>query len=488
MSFLDKALEIFSPSTAYRRLQYKKAIEILDSTGIRKYEGASRGKRVKNWNASNGSANTETAFDLRLLRNRSRDLVRNNNYAKKAIEVIQNNGVGSGIVLSLDGSKATEKKLMEEWRLWAEKTECDFDGNHNLYGLQSLAFRAVAESGEVIIRKRRKSKGFPIQIQVCEAEFLDSSKTQRSVKNDGHIIIQGVQFDENGRKIGYWLYDQHPNDTFQSSSKFVPIEDALHIFRIDRPGQVRGVPWGSSTFIKLRDFDEYEDAQLVRQKIAACFSIFVQDSSHAEALGVTDPAEELGERVEPGLIQHVPTGKQIVFGDPPTVQGYGEYTTKTLQSVAAGFGVTYEQLTNDLSGVNFSSGRMGWLEFYRNVVHWQKNLLIPSFCNPIYDWFLQGVNMMGVKYSKHTHSWTPPRREMIDPVKETKAMVLAIRNGLMSYSEAVRQFGADPDLLLEEIKKYQDKFDEMEIILDCDPRHSKAQGDLNDKEKSESQE
>jgi lambda family phage portal protein len=294
-----------------------------------------------------------------------------------------------------------------------------------------------------------------------------------------------VHFDKEGRRTGYWLYDQNPYDTFQSTSKFVPVDEVIHLYNVERPGQVRGVPWGASAIIRLRNFDEYEDAQLVRQKIAACFSVFVQDSTHAESGVIGGSDTDMLEKVEPGIIEHVPPGKQVVFGNPPGVEGYNEYSTKTLQAVAAGYGVTYEALTGDLSGVNFSSGRMGWLEFYRNVVHAQQHIMIPQMCDRSFDWFLLGLELKGTSYGPLNQSWTPPRREMIDPVKETKAMVLAIRNGLMSYAEAVRQFGGDPDLLLDEIKKYQDKFDDMEITLDSDPRRPNPEGATNNREPSE---
>jgi capsid protein len=63
---------------------------------------------------------------------------------------------------------------------------------------------------------------------------------------------------------------------------------------------------------------------------------------------------------------------------------------------------------------------------------------------------------------------------MIDPVKETNAINLMIRNGLISYSEAVRQLGYDPDDVIEEIASDFAKFDEKKIILDSDPRQGKT--------------
>ena len=58
-------------------------------------------------------------------------------------------------------------------------------------------------------------------------------------------------------------------------SKPIPAESVLHVYKKDRPGQVRGVTWLAPVILKLRDLDEYEDAELVRKKIEACFAAFV---------------------------------------------------------------------------------------------------------------------------------------------------------------------------------------------------------------------
>src|SRR5262249_35547454 len=151
----------------------------------------------------------------------------------------------------------------------------------------------------------------------------------------------------------------------------------------DRAGQVRGVPWGSSVLLKIRDFDDYDydDAQLMRQKIAACFAGFLMDKEVPEA----SSDHETGlEHINPGTIAKLPPGKEIVFGNPPVVGlEYQPYATVTLRSIATGFDVPYESLTQDYSQVNFSSGRMGWLEFHRNIEQWRWHMMIPNFCDPV---------------------------------------------------------------------------------------------------------
>lgn len=257
----------------------------------------------------------------------------------------------------------------------------------------------------------------------------------------------------------------------------VPASEIIHLYRMDRAGQVRGVPWGAPVLIKLRDFHEYEDAQLVRQKIAACFAAFVRDADQQQ---VNEPSGGiLDEKIEPGTIHVLPAGKDIEFGSPPTVGAdYEPYATVTLRAIASGFGVTYECLTQDYSKVNYSSGRMGWIEFHRNIEHWRWNILIPHFCETVWTWFMEAAELVGRidAQGMPKATWTPPRREMIDPTKETDAQITAVRGGLKSLSEVVRENGGDPARHFDALKADNDRFDKLGLKLDCDPRTTNKQG------------
>ena len=268
--------------------------------------------------------------------------------------------------------------------------------------------------------------------------------------------------------MAYHLFRDHPGDlrglsSLAGQSQRVSASEILHIYRVDRPGQVRGVPWIAPVMLRLRDFDEYEDAQLIRQKIAACFSAFVRDLDSPTDL--SRKQIEMAERLEPGIIEFLSPGQDIVFGNPPGIQGYAEYASQTLHAIAAGFGVTHEALTGDLSQVNFSSARMGWLEFHRNIEQWRWQTLIPQFCDPTWGWFLEASGLTGLMTDGVDVSWTPPRREMIDPTKETKAMIESVQAGFTTLSEVQRELGFVPSELLEEYKQDIDNVESLGLTL-----------------------
>ena len=106
----------------------------------RKYEAGTKGRRGAGWITGNGDANAQIKGDLPTLRERSRDLRRNNPYAHKIIEVITNNVVGKGISTDIK-----PKQVDDVWWDWASSTACDYDGRHDMKGLQRLIMDAVVE-------------------------------------------------------------------------------------------------------------------------------------------------------------------------------------------------------------------------------------------------------------------------------------------------------------------------------------------------------
>ena len=476
-NFLDRAISFINPKAGALRMHYKMAHDVMQKN-FRRYDGASQSRRTAGWDSSSSSATSEIQRALSFLRNRSRELARNNPYAENAIREIANNMVGTGIMPKPTGlGKPTEKRLKAVWKTWAESTECDYDGHLNYYGIQHLAARTIVESGEVIIRKHIVAGlDFPLQLQILEPDFIDSTKYGTGLV-DGGYILYGVEFNKYNKVVAYWLWDHHPGDSmrFAIKSNRVPAEEIIHVFEKKRPGQFRGVPFGHSAMLRLKDLDDFEDAQLIRQKIAACFTVFVTDN---EMPGVNAGAstDSMLEKVEPGIIEHLPAGKQVSFANPPDAgQNYEPYTKSVLRGVASGYGMDYVTLTGDLTAVNFSSGRMGWLKFHRNVTTWQWNMLVPQLCNKSWNWFIDIANVLGyVKQIKVVPSWTPPRREMIDPVKEVAGVKLSIRAGLTSLQEAIRQNGDDPEEVMYELETMKDLLDKNGLMLETDPRFDPA--------------
>jgi len=469
LNSIDKVVGWFSPRAGARRAYYRAALA--------QYEGAGTGRRTKHWNARNRSADGEARGDLTRLRARSRDLIRNNAFAAAAAREIPAHMVGTGMIPQAQGRTDRETQRVESLaKRWMDTTEIDAGGRLTFYGIQSQVARTVVESGECLVRRRRRRSvdglTVPLQLQVLEPDHLDIAR-DGYVTSSGHEVVQGVEYDRLGRRVAYWLFPDHPGDlrAGRAQSKRVPAEDVAHIFRQDRPGQTRGIPWGSPILLTLRDYDEYEDAQLMRQKIAASYAVFYEDGDPAStATNAGNQDMEIPDKVEPGMFEVVPPGKSVKFASPPGVEGYDEYSTITLHKVATGFGVPYSVLTGDLRQVNFSSARMGWLSFQRDISQWQWHMLVPQLCEPVWQWFLEAASVAGLQRAPVSATWTPPRREMVDPAREVPAIRDAVRSGQITQYEAIRQQGYDPEDFLREVAIGNERMDRDGIIFDSDPR------------------
>ncbi|SFJ04472.1 phage portal protein, partial [Nitrosomonas sp. Nm34] len=352
------------------------------------------------------------------------------------------------------------KPAVKLWDNWIN--ESDADGQLDFYGLQRLIARTIFESGECLVRfrYRRPEDGLnvPLQIQVLEPDYLDSSKFE-DLKNGGYIQY-GIEYDAIGRRVAYWLYKEHPGE---SSPKFrglqsyrVPAEDIIHIYEKLRPGQSRGVPIFAPAMITTNDLDEYEEATLVRKAAEACITAVVETDDENTALGQvkteSDSTRKL-EELSPGMVEYLSSGEKITFNNPPASTGYAEYVSARLHSIAAGIGITYQQMTGDLSQANYSSMRAGTLDFRREVEQFQWLTFIPMFCRRVMTIWLNTAAISSSIKSNIETDWTTPRWDWVDPLKDVRSETEELNTYRKSFSEAARERGYTPEKLAEEIAK-----------------------------------
>jgi lambda family phage portal protein len=469
--WLDRMTSTVAPRWTLKRQRARYAGEIL----ARHYEGAANTYRTQGWRKPATDANAAIGPAAAPLRQAVRDLVRNNPYASAALSSIVNETIGWGIVAESPNARA-----MTLWRKWAETTACDADGQHDIYGLQKLVLRTMAESGEVLIRRRFRlpSDGLPIplQLQILEPDFLDTTKDQITTPNGGKIV-QGVEFSPIGERVAYWLFREHPGSVggAYAPSVRIPAEGVRHLFRGDRPGQVRAVSWFAPSLLKWKDLDDYDDATLVKQKIAACLAVFVRDDLDGSGAPLGDPNDSQTPSIDalsPGMIQNLPAGRQISVVEPPRVNEYGDYMDRNLRGISSGLRVLYEGMTGDHRDLSFSAARMSRLAHQPDVDDWRWRLVIPGFCDPAWAWAMEAAAIAGLLKSAEVPDveWTPPPLPFIDPASEGLAILRNVRTGITTMQEELRARGLNPTKVIAEMKAWNALLDKSEIILDSDPR------------------
>lgn len=461
------------------------------------YEGGSTSRRMAGKGVSITGPNMPIARSLPLLQSRSHNAIRNNPYAAGAKETYVSNLVGTGIK-----PQWGDPIIQALWDRWVK--ECDADGIDDFYGLQWLAAGAQFEAGEALgrFRYRRKSDGLsvPLQIQVIESEHLDPSFN--SVSMPGRRLIKmGIEFSPIGERTAFHLWRYHPHEKLTgelNTRVAVPADSVVHMYRRTRPGQLRGVPELTSVIIRLYEIDEMQDATLARQKLAQLFGTFVKRKTTADpddadpVFGkvTRDPEDEREPISEftPGGIHYLDDDEEVSFSTPPDIQSqYTAWLRSELLAVAKGAGITYEQLTGDLTGVNYSSIRAGLLEFRRRAEALQAHLIVHQWCRRIAaKWLDVAVTSGALRLANYWQNrdrllaidWIAPKWSWVDPLKEVTADLLEVRGGLAPRSEKAGERGWSLEQLDAEIDKGNKSADRYGLVLDSDPRITSKNGAL----------
>jgi lambda family phage portal protein len=438
------------------------------------FDAGGSGRRALGWNPTRADLNAVVASgEIDTVRARTRDMLRKSSWADGAVESFVTNAIGNGIVPKPQTKDRTLRdKILEEWTWFTE--ESDADGQLDFYGQQALAVRSIREGGECFIRHRFRRPSdrlrIPYQIQLLEAEMCDAQKN--STDNRRGYTINGIEFDPTGRRRAYWIFPMHPGGPVggynTAASRRVRSDRISHVFQPSRPGQVRGIPPLAVALAKLYDLDQYEDAELIRKKLAAAISGYEttpeQDASVFDE-GDVDSDDVPIAGIEAGAYWRLPPGHDVKFNEPAEVGNTFEpFVRYMLREVAMAAGVMYEQMTGDLTQVNFSSIRAGLVEFRRKMEQFQRHIVVVQFCRPIWKMFLETsvlADRLPAEALEVRAQWcVTPGWGWVDPEKEIKAEILAMEANVESRSNVIMRRGEDPQELDEEMRDDQERAEE----------------------------
>jgi lambda family phage portal protein len=484
MGLIERMIGSFAPQAAVRMYAARISTTRLrtlydDRFRKRNYDAGSKGRRTDGWKSTGASADALIGTSGSVLRDRSRDLVRNNALAAQAVQVLVNNIVGPGIrPRAASGNKALNRKVDALWRQFC--ANCDFFGQTDFHGLTNLAVRQMIEAGDILalrVTLPGGGKGVPLQIQLREIDHLDDARSLEVMA--GGYVDQGIEFDDQGRRRAYWMFPEHPGGNRRVfrrrfESERIDAKRVAHMFERQRV-QSRGIPWAAPAMIALRDLGDWQTAEMERKKTEACLVGIVfgdEEGQMSVAPVVQDGQGNEVEEFQPGMISYARGGKDIKFTQPASTAGVGEWNRVQMHIIASGFRVPYALMTGDLSQTNFSSGRIGLNEFRRMVEQLQWQTVIPMFCEPIWRWFIEAAQLQGLLPADAVipAEWAPPRFEMVNPLQDVQADLLETRAGFASPQQMIAKRGYDPAAVIEEWKSHADLTDALGLIFDSDPR------------------
>jgi capsid protein len=268
-----------------------------------------------------------------------------------------------------------------------------------------------------------------------------------------------------------WIFEAHPNDGAASSRQRIrlPIGEVLHVLRVERPEQARGVPWMAPGVLSLHHLGKFSLATLLAAENGANHFGFFQTPDGQSPIGAVDGEGESITVSQPGTYDVLPPGVTFQAHESRYPdQVVGPFVKHHLQRIASGWGIAYHSLANDLEGVNFSSIRSGTLE-ERDRWAADQEWFIATFMEPVFQAWLQWSLMKGLIFMPNgsalpaakadkfrVHQWQARRWDWVDPKADTEANILKVKAGLMSPQDLSAAMGYDFDDTLAAIKAAQD--------------------------------
>jgi lambda family phage portal protein len=463
----------------------------------RMYAAAKASRLTTGWGQLTSSEDAELSTSLRTMRNRSRELIRDSAYAKRAKVIVQNNVVGSGIGLQakIENTRGSLNQRINDdietqWERWCEAGQCHTGGALHFPEFERAVMGQTFEAGEIFVRKHYRAFGesaVPFALELIEPERLADEFQPSPSQTDTQVRL-GVEVDAFHRPVAYWIRSLHPGEVRLTAERSAMIErvlaqDVLHLRLIDRWPQTRGVPWLHAAMRRLNDMDGLGEAEIVAARAAACYMGFIELPNAEESYGEQQADGSTQSELQPAMIERLKPGEKFNFAAPNRPNAnLDPFMRMMLREVAAGVGASYESLSRDYSQSNYSSSRLALLDdrdLWRMLQKW----FIRSFRSQIHRaWLQQAVLARAITsinleaYALNPMAYEAARFKArgwnwVDPTKEVEAYKEAIRCGFTTVSRVIEQTGNGDDLedIIKERENELALMHEHELIFDTDP-------------------
>ena len=398
---------------------------------------------------------------------RTESLLKNDPNTEKGLRVIENNVVGNGITpqaVSRSNNSELVRRVEAAIIAYFDSKECDASQVTNFYGMQNLALREMVKNGNCFIRRRPRSfsQGLtvPMQYQVLSYDYLATDMLDTT--NGNNRIINGIEYNRLFQPVAYHFYKENPRDYSQywtaRGREIVRVRasSVYHLYRRDQVDQRIGISWFTPVLPTLRMLANYRNNVLTKQQIQSSITAFITTDEDGDVNKLLGKRKSDGKtQIKRGQLNRLRPGEDVKFPDMPDISGDTEFYKQFRFDIANALGISYEELSGDYSNVNFSSGRMGWIAMSRNIQSIQQNIFGAQFLKGVGEDFLNNLVLQGdINAAERADvyiKWVYPRRVMLDPVKETNAILSQISGKIKSRKQAIEEMGYDYFSVMEEI-------------------------------------
>lgn len=379
------------------------------------------------------------------------------------------------------------------FRMYAGSRRIDHYGKMNFYQAQKVALRNGLVDGDFLLHRsyRNGHHDYEPYFQLLSGRWVRNPMGDLDTKH----ITGGVEFDEVGREVRYWIaetlddrqdsFTSYPVRKFNPKSNFEEYD--LVRFGIREANQIRGIPCLTPILEDIFELEEFKAAYKLKAATQALFTGVITSEKDAPVPAVSTvdtirnmqvPARE-NEDSLPHDVDDVALGTGNIIALNPgekfdmaeskvPATDYAKFVETELSQIAAGCGeggLAYEMVLQKYSD-NYSASRAtiaGQEKKFRNV----RDNLAVGFCFPIWaqviDWGIRTGKLEAPGYIEGDWryrqavlavTWIGPSPINIDPKKEVEAHILAIDAGLETKEQACRElYQTDYEETVERIQK-----------------------------------
>jgi len=442
----------------------------------RGYHVGGRVSYLPKWLTSPTKPNEDIKQSLHVMQARCRESLQNNPYIKRALSLVYANVVGpNGPVLqskAVNGKgkdyKPARTAIENAWRRWGKKGSPDATHTKTWNGMLQEFWRQLFIDGEYLaIESLTAENPYGLKLQVIDPMLLDNDHEMDF--KDGRFIKQGIEYNQAGRPLAYYILDEDPQQQYYAkgkSHKRIPASRVHHCFLPNFVNQRRGVPLVITILQRLVMMGKYEEAELVAALIgSSTMGIWEDNAENVGYEGTGEDDEGYNFEVEPGMFAKAPHGTKLNVFDPQHPNAAYEVFLKILlREVASGLDLSYATLANDYSDANYSSLRQAQLTD-QEIWKIMQNFMIENFVEQVFSSFIENALVLQsisignrplandfMRFSEHR--WRPKRWGWVDPKKEMDAIDIGLRNRIISPQQVILEKGDDPQEVIEQWEEW----------------------------------
>lgn len=437
-------------------------------------------------------------IDYWTMRHRSKQLYQENLYAQGLINRFITNTINTGLTLEakpVAGILGIDQETLNQWTddvearfsMYCNNPKMvDFYGEKTLAQLQTQRELQALVEGDVLVVYHFDNQTKMPKVQLISSDCVQSPLETKSLAK-GHRIEHGVEFDKEGREVGYHV--------LKDDGKFayfpcVGERSGRVVANLYRPGkrlmgQVRGMPLIGNVLQSLREIDRYRDSTQRKALVASFLALAVERDLENVASGtlgaaasrVTEVASTDGKKkvtmreFGPGMVvEGLAAGEKIKqMGSQGTDLSFGDFEAAIINAVAWSKGMPPEILKMAF-GSNYAASKQATAEFNMFLDTERANTTTTND-KPLYEQWLYievikgSVKADGLieKWGNLEHyaftgawiqsDWSGSVKLNADFVKEVQGWKLAIEEGLATHEMASKAlFGRKHNLIITQLR------------------------------------